>query len=254
MTDLERVRSDLAEAMFGAESPLAAADALCSACVEQLGVGGAAISYLHGGASAGTFGSSGGVSRLLDELEFTYGEGPSEEAARTRAPVLVADLADPAHRRWPAYTEAAVEAGVRAVFAFPVVVAAAGVGALELFRTAAGPLAESVLDGAVVAAELAAVALLDLMTANAAWQQTDHGGDRWAELASLERVEVYQATGMLVAALQVGPAEALARLRGHAFAHNATASEVAFTIIDRQLTLEPDNGWVPPSAGSRSDP
>lgn len=49
-------------------------------------------------------------------------------AVRSGAPVLVADLNDPAETRWPAFTEAALEAGVSAVFALPVSLASPGWG------------------------------------------------------------------------------------------------------------------------------
>jgi AmiR/NasT family two-component response regulator len=57
----------------------------------------------------------------------------------------------------------------------------------------------------------------------------------------MSRVEVYQATGMVMGQLSVGPAEALVRLRAHAFARGLTASEVAWSIVRRQLSLESDD-------------
>ena len=57
----------------------------------------------------------------------------------------------------------------------------------------------------------------------------------WAEFNALSRTEVSQATGMLVAQLGVEPAEALVRLRAHAYATNRSATEVARDILDRRL-------------------
>jgi hypothetical protein len=57
----------------------------------------------------------------------------------------------------------------------------------------------------------------------------------------LERVEVYQATGVIVAALDVSPADALVRLRAHAISRSLTASEVAYQILDRRLALGHDD-------------
>jgi ANTAR domain len=54
------------------------------------------------------------------------------------------------------------------------------------------------------------------------------------------RVEVSQATGMLVVQLEVEPAEALVRLRAHAFATGRSATDVACDILDRRLRLEAD--------------
>jgi hypothetical protein len=110
---------------------------------------------------------------------------------------------------------------------------------LDLFRRAAGPLDDDALTGGLLAAELAALPLLDLITGDVDWLAAGDGAG-WPELASLERVEVYQATGMVMGQLDVGPIEALARLRAHAFATGRTASEVAWLIVERELVLDSD--------------
>jgi hypothetical protein len=51
------------------------------------------------------------------------------------------------------------------------------------------------LNGGLWAAELAALPLLDLMTSDVDWTAAGEGGNGWEQLASLERVEIYQATG-----------------------------------------------------------
>jgi GAF domain-containing protein/ANTAR domain-containing protein len=216
------------------------ADQLCRACVELLDVDGAALSLWLDGDARGTFGASGEVSRRLDELQFTFDEGPCVDAVRKDRPVLVEDLGQDRDARWPAFTGAALEAGVGAVFALPVRVAALPFGALDLFRHRSGELSEVDLTGGFKAAELAAVPLLDLMSAEVDWASIGEGGDASTQLASLERVEVYQAVGMLIGQLNVSPAEAMARLRAYAFTTGSTASEVAWDIVQRRLTLEED--------------
>ncbi len=47
-------------------------------------------------------------------------------------------------------------------------------------------------------------------------------------------------TGMLVAQVEVEPAEALVRLRAHAFATGRSATAVACDILDRRLRLAAD--------------
>lgn len=113
---------------------MATANRLCEACVELFDVDGAAISMIVDGTTRGTFGSSGPLSRRLDEYQFTYGEGPCLDAVGGRRPVLVGDLAAVTERRWPTFTGAVLDAGVRAVFALPIAIAATYVGALDLFR------------------------------------------------------------------------------------------------------------------------
>jgi hypothetical protein len=68
----------------------------------------------------------------------------------------------------------------------------------------------------------------------------DPESDAWAELHALSRAEVSQATGMLVAQLGVDPAEALVRLRAHAYVTGRSATDVARDIVDRRLRLEVD--------------
>jgi hypothetical protein len=210
--------------------------------VELLDVDGASISFLGGGATTqGTFGSSSELSRTVDELQFTYGEGPCMDAVAQRRPVLAPDLDGPDEDRWPALTSAMLGHGVSAIFALPVAVATTPIGALDLYRHSSGPLDDDAMTGGVWAAGLAALPLLDLMASDTDWEKAASGQGSWEQLASLERVEVYQATGMIVAALGVSPADALVRLRAHAISRDLTASEVAYQILDRRLDLHHDD-------------
>ena len=243
------LRVGLSAAIEGVEPGLATADRLCQACVELLEVDGAAITLLDAGSTRGTFGSSGELSRRLDEFQFTFGEGPCLDAALEGVPVLVADLQDAAQSRWPAYAGAVLGAGVRAVYALPVSVSSVYVGTLDLFRLAPGELSAPALAGGLLAADLAALPLLDLMSATVDWGGLE-AGDPWDQLAGLERVEVYQATGMITVQLDVDATEALVRLRAHAFAHAMTASDVAWAVVNRRLRLRPDGSWHDPSTES----
>ena len=239
--DTQRLKDALGEAVTGAPTPLAAADRLCEACVQFLDVDGASISFIDGSTTQGTFGSSGELSRALDELQFTYGHGPCLEAVAHRRPVLAPDLDHPRENRWPALTQALLGHGIHAVFALPVLVASTPVGALDLYRRTSGPLRGVALTGGVWAAGLAALPLLDLMTSDTDWQRAAEGQGSWDQLASLERAEVYQATGMIIAALDVTPADALVRLRAHAISRSLTASDVAYRILNRRLVLDKDD-------------
>lgn len=248
MNSLDEIRGRLAVAVGSADTPLTAADRLCRACVDLLDVDGAAISVIHDGVTRGTFGSSSALSRRVDAFQFTYGEGPCLDAVSGRRPVLVEDLAHPSHQRWPAFSRSVVEAGVCAVFALPVVVASESIGALDLFRHRTGPLTDDALGAGLMAADLAALPLLDLIAeigARAARGIVEGAEeDPWSELESLDRVEIHQATGFLIAQMGGGgPGQALVRLRARAFATGQTASEIAHEILDGRLSLAPDGQW-----------
>ena len=217
-----------------------AANLLCEACVELFGVDAAAISLVFDGANVGTLGHSGGPARAYDELQFTIGEGPCLDSVSNRRPVLAVDLADRREVRWPLYGPAMLDMSIRGVFAMPIVVAGEYIGALDLFRSDPGHLSDEELAGAMLAGEMAALPMLDLMHGNLVDAVTDPNTDAWAELNALTRVEVSQATGMLVAQLGVEPAEALIRLRAHAYSTNRSATEVARDILDRRMRFEID--------------
>jgi GAF domain-containing protein len=238
--DKQRLRDALGAAVSDAPTPLAAADRLCEACVQLLDVDGASISVIDGDRMQGTFGSSNQLSRTLDELQFTYGQGPCLDAVAQRRPVMAPYLDDPGEGRWPALTQAFLGHGVQAIFALPVAVASTPVGALDLYRSTGGPLDDDAMTAGQWAAGLAALPLLDLMASDTDWDKAAAGRGSWEQLASLERVEVYQATGMIVAALEITPADALVRLRAHAISHSLSASEVAYRILDRRLALDQD--------------
>jgi hypothetical protein len=217
-----------------------AADRLCEACVVLLDIDAAAISLVFDGANSGTLGSSGASARIYDELQFTLGEGPCLASVLQRIPILIVDLADPADARWPAYRPAMLAHQIRGVYAIPVVVAGEFVGALDLFRARPGPLLAADLAGAVAAAELAAIPLLDLLDGDLQAAVTDPNSNAWAELNKLTRAELSQAIGMLVAQLEVEPALALILLRAHAYASGRSVTGIARDILDRRLKLEAD--------------
>lgn len=233
------IREQLLAAVDGRRG-VDAADRLCEACVLLLDIDAAAISLVFDGANTGTLGSSDANAREYDELQFTLGEGPCLESITRRAPVLVTDLADPSDLRWPIYGRAMLDMDIRGVFAMPVVVAGEYVGALDFFRAIPGQLVGAELTAAVMAAELAGIPLLDLLDADLQAAVGEPGSAAWTELNALSRAEVSQATGMLVAQLEIEPAEALIRLRAHAYSTGRAATEVARDILERRLNLDAD--------------
>ena len=174
------------------------------------------------------------VSAMMEDLQFTVGQGPSVDACGGEAPVMEADLATgPAGGRWPAFSGPAVDAGVGAVLALPLHVGAARVGVLTLYPAHAAALSAAVrADAAVVAAHVTQLILA--MQAGAAPGAL---GEGLADAGSY-RAEVHQASGMISAQLGVGIVEALVRLRSYAYASGRPIGEVAADVVARRLRLE----------------
>ncbi|MGW1995320.1 ANTAR domain-containing protein [Embleya sp. NPDC001921] len=59
-----------------------------------------------------------------------------------------------------------------------------------------------------------------------------------AEGRGLHFAEVHQATGMLSAQLGITPAQALVRLRAHAFGHDTPLLDTARDVLRRRLRLD----------------
>ena len=226
-------------AAMGQEHGVDAADRLCQACVGVLGVDAAAVSLVFAGTNVGTLGASAAHAKTYDEMQFTYGEGPCLDAVSRRALIVAADLADPTETRWPAYGAAMLAQQIRSVHALPIAVAGQYVGALDLFQAAPATLETEQLAGAVAAAQLAQIPMLDLLNSDLHSSATP-GSDAWRELDTLTRAEVSQATGMLMAQLGLDAPAALVRIRAHAYATGRSATDVARDIVDHRLKLEPN--------------
>jgi hypothetical protein len=210
------------------------AEQICRACVAGLDVDGAAISVLTTSAMRETLWASDATAELLEDLQFGLGEGACIEAAVTARPVLVPDLSDPAETsRWPIYAAAVVEqAGVGAVFALPLQWGAITVGVLDLYRRAPGSLSEEQSRDALSAADAATLMLLGL--------RTDPGEDLAWDRSWSNRAEIHQATGMVVAQLEISATDAFARLRAYAFAEQRLLGDVARDVVARRLHFSKD--------------
>jgi hypothetical protein len=203
---------------------------LCEVCAEVAAVTGAGIMLLSGGSSKGSICTSNAVSARLEDLQYDLGEGPCLEAFASDRPVLEPDLARPEVHRWVAFSGPALEAGARAVFGFPLRVGAVRLGALNLYRDLAGPLTDDQHADALVLAEVAALAVLDL-------QAEAPSGQLAGELAAGAdfHLVVHQAAGMVAAQLDVDIREALVRLRAYAFGNGRRLDSVAADVVSRTV-------------------
>ena len=174
-----------------------------------------------------------GVSQLIESLQFELGEGPCVDAYNEDRPVLEPDLATPVRPRWLAFTPTAVEAGVRAIFGFPLHVGAVRLGALNLYCDASGPLTDDQHADALVMADVAARAVL-------AMQASAPAGRLAVELEAGSDFQyvVHQASGMVAAQLDVSVGHALTRLRAYAFGHDRPLAEIAHEVVSRRLRFD----------------
>lgn len=214
-------------------APVGRLQRLCRAASRDLPASGVGVSLMSESGDLVSTAASSKVSAALEDLQFTLGEGPCLAAYAARGPVLVPDLTVAAATTWLGYGRAAHEHGVRAVFAFPLQVGAARLGALDVYRDQPGALSAWALSRAMTYADVAMETMLDAEV---------EVGDTTSLMSDTDGFgfEVYQAQGMVTVQLGVGPVEALSRMRAYAYANHRPLKEVADDIIRRRLALEPD--------------
>lgn len=207
---------------------------LCRAASRDLSATGVGVSLVSEAGELVSTAASNRASAAVEDLQVTMGEGPCLAAFSSRRPVLVPDIAESDAMAWLGYRPAVLEHGVRAVFAFPLQVGAARLGVLDVYHGRTGALSRWELSRALTYAD---VAMQTVLAAKASAEETvlllTGGGS--------VRLEVYQAQGMVMAQLRIGAAEALSRMRAHAYATNQSLRDVADGIISRRVVLEQDD-------------
>lgn len=193
---------------------------------------GAGVMLMSGDIARGSLCTSDEVSRLVEELQYTLGEGPCIDAYQQDKVVAEPDLADPVTRRWPAFAPPALAAGVRAVFGFPLRVGTVHLGALNLYRDVPGPLTGDQHADALVVADVAARWVLEAQAGaplDTVAEELEAGADF--------HFAVHNAAGIVSVQERISLTEALIRLRAFAFSSDRLLANVARDVISRRLRL-----------------
>lgn len=233
------VRTDRVQTVLGAIAQVPAdgssslIDQVCAAAVTQLSLRGAGVSLMVDGELQGSAGASDAGILSIQEMQLALGEGPCVEAWASRAAVLEPDLAHPGAVRWPAFGQAAGEAGVCAVFALPLHLGAIRIGVLVFYRDRIGELSAEELALGLVFADVVTHMVLGLQAGAPAEELHEVLADEpphWAE--------IHQATGMVSVQLGASLSEAFVRLRAHAFARERSLRAVCREIVGGDLRLD----------------
>jgi GAF domain-containing protein len=206
---------------------------LCLATTDVLSVSGAGLLLMSKGRSLACVGVSDAATEVVEQLEFTLGEGPCVDAYQRKAPVFDPDLGDVKTERWPEFRRGAMAAGIRAAFGFPLLVDSVCIGALNLYRTRPGALTDRQIGDALVVADIVGRTLLrwqaDAAPGTVAWQLEEvpkHG------------IEIHQASGRISVQAGVSLADAVVLLRAYAFANDRPIGDIAHEVASGALRFD----------------
>lgn len=196
--------------------------------LDVLPVTGAAVSTLGDLLGSETLSATDDRAARLDELQFDLGEGPCWDALRLARPVLEPDVNHP-QTFWPAFSLALREHHISSIFAFPLHVGSLRIGAVDLYSLEPVTLHESHTRQATAMAGV--IGRKVLRNALAAVEVEEH------PVSAYSRRLIHQATGMVLAQLDVSADDARLVIHGHAFAAGKTMKEVAQDILDGRLSF-----------------
>jgi GAF domain-containing protein len=213
---------------------------LADRCVELLGASAAGVMVASAHGDLRLVASSSDTMRVVELFELQAKEGPCLDAFRTGERVGHENLRA-GSGPWPRFATVALEAGFRSVFALPLRLRDATIGALNLFSVDQSPMDEADVLVARAFADLAAISILQ--------QRVVSDGQRLNEQLShalTSRVLIEQAKGVVFERAGVDMAQAFQRLRAYARNNNLRLTDVAQAAIDG--TLDPQV-WSDPPPG-----
>jgi hypothetical protein len=204
-------------------------------CADTTALDGAGVSRISSGRHE-VLVATDSTAASVEMLQVSLAEGPCLEVMASFHPSLEPDLASTRARgRWPKFARAALDHGIAATFAFPLITGGVAVGALDVYSKRTGDMAADQLEDALILSHLAALAVdrLDTPSAIDGVDLASEPAEPWAHPAV-----VHNATGMVAEQLGINVHEALLRLRSVAFVTERTVADISRDVVSRSLRIE----------------
>ena len=200
--------------------------------VEHFPVDGASVSTLGDLLGTETLFASDDVAARVDELQFDLGEGPSWQAVATAAVVCDVDIRTGSDPRWPMFREAVSRENVGTIYALPMVIGPLQLGAIDLYCHDSCTMDDGLLEQGESLARLVArdVFRRALRHAGRDPEQPDS--------EPLSRRIIHQATGMVLAQLDVSPDDATMIIQSHAYSSGRSMKDLARAIVSGDVRFE----------------
>ena len=224
-----RLLASLAATLARLDGDLSQPQRLCRAIAHLTGADGAALTLEYVSDSRTTLCATDDVAENLENLQELLGQGPGFHATHTRD-IAVANLDSRAHPQWPMLAQAVHEQyGTLNLYAIPILTNNELAGVMSLHTWERTQLRTSLRQAQFLVNAVGAAVLED-------FQKHSVDGDG-LDGAWNSRVIVHQATGMVMAQLGCSPRDALALLRGHAYAHESDIYDIATRVLSKQINF-----------------
>jgi GAF domain-containing protein len=208
------------------------ADKICRVAVSLLSGLQASISLFVDNAYL-ALAETGPVALLLDETQFTLGDGPVFEVQTSGIPLVIEDtFAAPFMSASPAFGPIVQAKGIRSIATFPLRVGGASLGSLNVYREKSGPLDTQQYADGLIAASFALSEAIDYRAGIA----EDIAQGELPERFATTNLQI--AAGMVAEALNCTIVESLVMIRARAFADDVPVTQIARMIKDRKLMLQ----------------
>ena len=162
----------------------------------------------------------------IDAEQYRTGSGPCLDAFRHQQVLRIDSTAD--DERWPAFSTAAAEHGIRSTVSLPLVVRGRGIGALNLYSRQVAAFSDDDADVGMLFAAQASVALANAQLYDRAYRMTQQ-----LQEALTSRAVIDQAKGMLMGQHGVSADEASESLRHRSQQENRKLRDLAQELVDR---------------------
>jgi GAF domain-containing protein len=206
-------------------------ESLTEPLLDALPVSGAAVSTLGELLGSETISASDTQIARVDELQFDLGEGPCWDALASGHPVLEPDVRSDPRGAWAAFSAAIMGEDIGGLFAFPMMIGPLRIGAIDLYTAAPTELSALHVQQASALAALVSRHVLRQALRMAGQDDPESG----AGIHS--RRTIHQATGMVLAQLDISADDAHLLIQGRAFADGRSMHEVAGDITAGRLSF-----------------
>jgi len=227
-----RFSTALARARSTGTDPQSLPCQLAQAAARALDVDGIGLTVI--GDQPISLGASDEVAAIAEQLQFTLGVGPCMQSVATQFPIFATESF--LQQQWPIFHDLLrSRTAYRSAVAYPLGHGLAGLGAMVVYlRSPAGPLDFDSSDAQAVSNFIST----ELTTSQEWANRHQPGTQRWLDTPTAQRRSAtWQAVGMISQGLTVSITDALALLRGRAYATGTLIDDTARAVVTGQLPV-----------------